>query len=144
MSKYQLFDKSKLKLESVLERASKADASIMIDPESEPQKIDKEKYRIIEELAENMLESRRRNSPIITAYGAHLFRNGCSPILIKLMEKGYVQQLLTNGAGVIHDFEMAYIGKTEEDVAEYLKKGQFGLWEETGKYLNECINGELK
>jgi len=139
MSKYALFDRNKLNLKSVKDRISKSDISIMINPELDPPKVSAEEMRLIKRLAECMKESKKRGSPIIVAYGAHLFKNGCSPIMIRLMELGYVQQILTNGAGIIHDFEMAYMGKTEEDVRNYIKQGQFGLWDETGRYLNKCM-----
>jgi len=139
MSRYELFDKSKLNLKSLVERNSKSDTSIMIDPESEAPKLTEEQYRIVESVANSILASKREGKPVILAYGAHLYKNGCSPILIELIKDGFVQQLLTNGAGVIHDFEMAYFGRTEEDVRVYMKEGQFGLWNETGYYLNKAI-----
>jgi len=139
MSRYKLFDRSKLELKSLLDRDSRFNESIMVNPESKPLKIEKKKYNTIEKLAEKMIFSKEKGAPIIIAYGAHLYRNGCSPFLINLMKKGYIQQLLTNGAGIIHDFEMAHMGKTAEDVRRYIKEGQFGLWDETGRYLNECI-----
>jgi hypothetical protein len=60
-------------------------------------------------------------------------------IFIDMMKMGYVNHILGNGAVSIHDWEFAFQGKTEEDVREYLKQGQFGLWEETGKYINGAI-----
>ncbi len=144
MSKYALFDRSKLEVKSLNERVSKSDLSIMLD-KAPP--VTQEEYDLVKKVADEFERSNNNNNnaPIIIAYGAHLFKNGCSPLLIELMKAGYVQQLLTNGAGVIHDFEMALIGKTEEDVRKYVKEGQFGIWEETGKYLNETIiNGANK
>ncbi len=90
-------------------------------------------------LAEKIKIARQKGAPIILSYGAHLFKNGLAPLVIKLMEGGYIQQLATNGAGTIHDWEMAFQGKTEEDVRYYIKKGQFGIWEETGFFLNLAI-----
>lgn len=140
MSRYKLFDRSKLKIKSVLERESKIDTSIIIDPESEPKQINDLERKIIFQLASDIKFAKSKGASLILAYGAHLFRNGCSPIMIKLMEQGYITQLLTNGAGIIHDFEMALLGKTTEDVERYVSQGQFGIWEETGKLINQCVN----
>ena len=71
--------------------------------------------------------------------GAHVLRQGNSPLLIDLMEKGLISHLAFNGAGAIHDFEVAMIGQTCESVARYIREGQFGLWEETGR-LNEAVS----
>jgi hypothetical protein len=64
---------------------------------------------------------------------------GLAPLAIALMEQGWIQHLAMNGAAAIHDFEIALIGETSEDVAEYLEDGRFGLWEETGRGMNEIV-----
>jgi hypothetical protein len=71
--------------------------------------------------------------------GAHVIKAGMSPILIDLMSRGYISALALNGAGLIHDFELALAGSTSEDVDAVLGKGQFGMSEETGRGLNEII-----
>jgi hypothetical protein len=71
--------------------------------------------------------------------GAHVIKTGVSPVLIDLMERGYVSALAMNGAGIIHDFEIALSGATSEDVDEALGPGRFGMAEETGTLLNEAI-----
>jgi len=77
---------------------------------------------------------------IIWGLGAHVLKTGLSPVLIDLMERGLVSALATNGAGVIHDFELALSGSTSEDVDEALGPGRFGMAEETGRLLNAAIN----
>ena len=77
---------------------------------------------------------------IIWGIGAHVLKTGLSPILISLMEHGFVSAIATNGAGVIHDFELALSGSTSEDVEEALGPGRFGMAEETGRLLNGAIN----
>lgn len=77
---------------------------------------------------------------IIWGLGAHVFKTGLSPVLIDLMERGFVSGVATNGAGVIHDFEIALSGGTSEDVDEALGPGRFGMAEETGRLLNTAIN----
>jgi hypothetical protein len=76
---------------------------------------------------------------IIWGIGAHVLKTGLSPILIDLMERGYICALAMNGAGVIHDFELALSGATSEDVDEALGPGRFGMAEETGRELNAVI-----
>jgi len=77
---------------------------------------------------------------IIWGFGAHVIKTGLSPVLVDLMERGFVSALATNGAGVIHDFELALSGATSEDVDEALGPGRFGMAEETGRDLNAAIN----
>ena len=76
---------------------------------------------------------------VILAFGAHAIKNGLAPVLIRLAEAGWLTHLATNGAGVIHDWEFAYQGASSEDVRENLARGQFGLWQETGLYLNLAL-----
>ena len=86
-----------------------------------------------------ILEAYHKQKPIIWMMGAHVMRRGNSRFIIDLMEKGMLTHLATNGAVAIHDFEIALIGSTLEDVERYIWDGKFGNWEETGKYLNEAI-----
>ena len=77
---------------------------------------------------------------LIWGIGAHVLKTGLSPVLIDLMERGYICALAMNGAGAIHDFELALSGATSEDVDEALGPGRFGMAEETGRELNGAIN----
>jgi hypothetical protein len=85
-------------------------------------------------------EARDGGHGIVWGLGAHVLKTGLSPVLIDLMERGFVSALATNGAGVIHDFELALSGSTSEDVDEALGPGRFGMAEETGGLLNAAIN----
>lgn len=85
-------------------------------------------------------EARSRRKPIIWGFGGHVVKVGLAPVLIELMDQGFVSALATNGSGVIHDFEIALAGKTSEDVAEALKQGLFGLTEETGRMMNQAFS----
>jgi hypothetical protein len=76
---------------------------------------------------------------VILAFGAHTIKNGLAPVLIALMEEGWLTHLATNGAGIIHDWEFAFNGESSEDVRENVSRGQFGIWEETGFYINLAI-----
>jgi hypothetical protein len=77
---------------------------------------------------------------VLWGIGAHVLKTGLSPVLIDLMERGFISALATNGAGVIHDFELALSGATSEDVDEALGPGRFGMAEETALLLNAAIN----
>ena len=93
----------------------------------------------IEKIAKEMIKAKKNNKQIILAFGAHLIKNGLSLVLRKLVEEGYITHLATNGAGSIHDWEFAFQGKSTEDVRKYVQEGQFGIWDETGKYINLAI-----
>ena len=88
--------------------------------------------------------ARDANRGIIWGFGAHVIKTGLGPILIDLMERGFVSALATNGAGVIHDFELALAASTSEDVDEALGPGRFGMAEETGELLNAAIIDGVK
>ncbi len=76
---------------------------------------------------------------VFLALGAHVIKVGLTPLIIDLMERGIISGIALNGAGIIHDFELAYIGQTSEDVAAELEDGRFGMAEETASYLNGAI-----
>jgi hypothetical protein len=85
-----------------------------------------------------IVEARRR-SGVVWGLGAHVIKTGLAPVLIDLMERGFVSAIATNGAAVIHDFEIALSGGTSEDVDAALGPGRFGMADETGRLLNEAI-----
>jgi hypothetical protein len=84
-----------------------------------------------------LVAARRAERGIVWGIGAHVIKTGVSPVLIDLMRRGYVSALAMNGAGMIHDFEIALSGGTSEDVDEALGPGRFGMAEETGQLLND-------
>lgn len=83
--------------------------------------------------------ARATGGGIIWGLGAHVIKTGLAPVVIDLMERGFVSAIATNGAGVIHDFEVAIGGATSEEVDEALGPGRFGMAEETGAWLNRAI-----
>jgi hypothetical protein len=95
--------------------------------------------RDLKAVVSRMLRAKREGGGIIWGFGAHVIKTGLSPVLIDLMRRGFVSALATNGAGVIHDFEIAIGGVTSEDVDETLGPGTFGMAEETGRLLNDAI-----
>ncbi|CAN5699921.1 hypothetical protein BH24ACI5_BH24ACI5_05040 [soil metagenome] len=84
--------------------------------------------------------TREADGGVVWGIGAHVIKTGLSPVLIDLMDRGYVSALAMNGAGVIHDFELALSGSTSEDVDEALGPGRFGMAEETATLLNAAIS----
>lgn len=81
----------------------------------------------------------RQGNPVIVGMGAHPTKAGLNPILLDLMERGIITAVAMNGAVIIHDFELAYMGQTSEDVDSEIDSGRFGMAEETGRILNEAI-----
>jgi hypothetical protein len=91
------------------------------------------------EVARDIIDSKKRKRDVVLMIGAHVVRSGVQKYIIDLMENGFITCISMNGACVIHDYELALIGKTTESVSTYIKEGQFGLWQETGQ-INEIIN----
>ncbi len=91
------------------------------------------------EVAERIGAARQAGCPVIWTIGAHVVKRGLSPILIELMEQGLITHLASNGAMTIHDFEIALLGNTSEDVATSLEDGSFGMAEETGAFMNRAV-----
>jgi hypothetical protein len=90
-------------------------------------------------LAADVLRARRLGRPILWGIGAHVLKVGLSPVLLDLMERGLVTGLAMNGAGIVHDFELAVAGRTSEEVAEGLGSGEFGMARETGAEINRAL-----
>ena len=87
-----------------------------------------------------IVDAKRADAGVVWGLGAHVVKTGLGPVLIDLMERGFVSAIATNGATVIHDFEVALVGATSEDVDEALGPGRFGMADETGRLLNGAIN----
>jgi len=130
MTRYEQLDRSQIELRPVAERGHDLRAEHCLplaapeEPYSHP-----ELGRLIERIA----AARRDGRPVIVMMGAHPIKLGLSRFLIDLIERGVITHLATNGAGLIHDFELATLGGTSEDVARWIRVGQFGLWKETGR-----------
>lgn len=92
----------------------------------------------IREVIKAIVSAGKDNREVVLMMGAHAIKCGLSPLLIKLVDEGIVTHIATNGAGAIHDFEIAFTGRTSEDVAAGLEDGTFGMAEETGYHLNEA------
>ncbi len=93
----------------------------------------------LKEIARRIARAHRGGKTILLGMGAHPIKVGLSPLIVDFMERGIVSAVAMNGAGIIHDFEIAFMGETSEDVAASLKDGSFGMAEETGAFLNRAI-----
>jgi hypothetical protein len=86
-----------------------------------------------------VVQARKDKRPVMLGMGAHSIKVGLSPVIIDLMERGIITSVALNGAGIIHDFELAFVGQTSEDVDREILSGAFGMAEETGSMLNQAI-----
>jgi hypothetical protein len=145
---YEEFDLSSVRTYPLAERKSKARAADAAKPARRDQTVDEFVAGLPDILAGADLKAivaalrsaHASGRGIIWGLGAHVIKTGVSPILVDLMQRGYVSALALNGAGVIHDFEMALSGATSEDVDEALGPGRFGMAAETAVQLNAAIN----
>ena len=134
--KVSVFDRSCLEILPLSERIHDLSVSVVKELAVVPgERIPGE----IMEVGTRIVSAKKRGSAVILMMGAHVLRSGLQRYLIDLMERGYISCLSMNGAGVIHDFELALIGATTESVAKYIVDGRFGLWRETG-IINDIVN----
>jgi len=108
---------------------------ILVDPDSAPRSPSPALEKQVEEAACCVLDARRRGASVMLIYGAHLLRNGAALILDRMMGNGWITHLATNGAGTIHDWEYAWLGRSTESVRENVATGTFGTWDETGRCI---------
>jgi hypothetical protein len=100
--------------------------------------------KTLREVAQAITKAHRRGRPVIVGMGAHVVKVGLGPLLVDLMERGIVTALAMNGAVIIHDFELAFMGHTSEEVDAEIDSGRFGMAEETGRLLNEAVTLGMK
>jgi hypothetical protein len=94
-------------------------------------------------VVESIYNARQFQRPVVVLLGGHPIKLGLSRFIVDLIERGWITHIATNGAGIIHDFELALVGGTSEDVAKWIRVGQFGLWHETS-LLNDAIRESAK
>ncbi len=101
-----------------------------------------ESWKQTEELAElisRIQKAKEQGKPIVWSLGGHVIKCGLSRYLIELMKNGFINHVTGNGSVSIHDFEIAFLGGTSENVAIAIEDGSFGMWEETGRWMNRAI-----
>lgn len=128
-----LFDRSRLQLRPLRERRHDLDLAAIRPLAPAPVA-----HGALEKVAAALRAAKQNGRAAILMMGAHVLRSGLQRYLMDFMERGWITCLAMNGAGVIHDYEMALAGATTESVSRYIADGQFGLWQETGA-LNEWV-----
>jgi hypothetical protein len=134
-SKYPRFDRSRLIVKPLAERANDLSLSRWLTLDDPTPPFDSPD---LSKLADRLQRARKAGSARILMMGAHVLRGGVNRHIIDLLERGFINHIAMNGAGAIHDYELARIGATTESVARYIRSGEFGLWRETGE-LNDRI-----
>jgi hypothetical protein len=113
--------------------------NILVNPEGPPPPCPAPLQETIRRCAKAITQARERKAGVMLLYGAHVIKNGAMAIVNQLIERGWLTHLATNGAGTIHDWELAFLGRTEESVRENVATGTFGTWDETGRYLHLAL-----
>jgi hypothetical protein len=137
---YPQFDRSKLKLLPLAERNHDMTVDHVL-PLDAP--LNAPIHHNMPHIAERIVAARRNGKPVIFMMGAHVIKSGASRFVIDLIERGLITHVAMNGAGPIHDFELAMLGASTERVAHYISVGQFGLWQETG-FINDIVRQGLE
>lgn len=132
---YKKFDRSKIKFLPLAKRKNKITIKDIFNLDDETSPYKNPDFEI---LAKRILKARENGRPVIWMMGAHPIRRGNSRFIIDLMKRDIITHIATNGACAIHDFELAYLGETCEDVEFYIKDGKFGNWAETGFAINKA------
>ncbi len=132
----KMLDFTKIKTISIKQRKNKVKLSNLIKPENSKLLI---KSKDFDELIDKIVNTHKNKKQIILMMGAHVIKTGMSLLIIDLLKKGIINHIAMNGAGPIHDFELALVGETSEYVEKTIEDGTFGMIEETGSILNEAI-----
>jgi hypothetical protein len=133
-------DLKKVKAFPLAERRSLSElGKMLLDPKGSPPPCGAQVLASIESCARNLIPARQKGASVMLLYGAHLIKNGAVRIVNELIEKGWVTHLATNGAGTIHDWELAFQGRTEESVRKNVATGTFGTWDETGRNIHLAL-----
>jgi hypothetical protein len=129
-------DWTQLRVFPLAERKSLTQADdILRDPEAAPPACTEAVAKQVAECVARIRAARERGAAVVLLYGAHLLRNGAARVLEQMMARGWVTHLATNGAGTIHDWEYAWLGRSTESVRANVPTGTFGAWDETGRNI---------
>lgn len=145
-SRYPRIDLTQLKTMSIADRASKVSASDFARVHEPGSSLDSFidslpdilAGRWVRTVISRIANARKLGKPCAVAMGAHVIKCGLSPIVIDLMRRGVITSLSMNGAGAIHDSEIAFFGETSEDVVDGMRTGMFGMATETADFVNGC------
>jgi len=142
-SKYQTFDRAWLQIKPLAEREHSLHLDRWMSLEDDPPPYE---HPQLGEIATRLSRAKASAAARVLIMGAHVIRAGVNRHIIDLMERGFIDHVAMNGAGGIHDYELARIGATTESVDRYIRTGEFGLWRETGEindWVTEAAHLEL-
>lgn len=141
MSRHTIFDTTKLALKHLRHRRHIVTYEDMLQVHDVSQT---RRNSDLCKVANRVVKAHRDDKPVILVAGAHVIKRGLSRLVIDLMERGILSHVCLNGGGMIHDFELALVGGTSENVSQSIRKGQFGLWNELGLLHAAIIEGHAK
>jgi hypothetical protein len=137
--KYAVFDFSQVETYPIGERPNKVRAEDLVVPEDVARSQIPYQDEALDEVAQHIKDARSKDCPVIWMMGAHPVKLGLAPLVNDLIRRDMITLVATNGAGAIHDFELALIGQTSESVPNALPEGRFGMAYETGTYMNDAM-----
>jgi hypothetical protein len=112
---------------------------ILVDPATVPPPLPDDTREAVRDCAHSLVAARQHGAAVLLIYGAHLLRNGAALLIERLLAAGTLTHLATNGAGTIHDWEYAWLGRSTESVRDNVANGTFGAWDETGRYIHLAL-----
>jgi len=112
---------------------------ILVEPSKAPAPLPQDAAEAVRTCARDVRAARQRGAAVLLIYGAHLLRNGAALLLDRLLADGWLTHLATNGAGTIHDWEYAWLGRSTESVRDGVAAGTFGTWDETGRNIHLAL-----
>lgn len=134
------FDLRRVKVYPLAERLSMSRVEeVLVEPSSEPGPCDAGVRAAIERCADEIINARKKGAGVMAIYGAHLIKNGGQLLLNAMIDHQWLTHLATNGAGIIHDWEFAFLGRSTESVRDNVATGSFGTWDETGRYIHLAL-----
>ena len=136
---YPQFDRSRLLLRPLAERVHDMTLEDVLPLDAPVAPLDNPD---LDTIAATIRQARADGRPVIWMMGAHVIKQGLSRFVVDLLRRGVITHLAMNGACTIHDWELALVGATTESVANYIREGEFGLWQETGA-VNEAARAAM-
>jgi len=112
---------------------------ILIEPSSQPPALEPRASDLVHGCAQRVREALAGGRTVMLIYGAHLIKNGAHLLLCQMLDRGWLTHLATNGAGIIHDWEFSYLGRSTESVRDNVATGTFGTWDETGRLIHLAL-----
>lgn len=140
MDPYPRFDLKQVKVLPLRERRSMATVEeTVVEVATPPPPCDEFVSRQIDRCVDSIQSALERKASVLLIYGAHLIKNGGQALLNQMMDRGWISHLATNGAGIIHDWEFAFHGRSTECVRSNVATGTFGTWDETGRHIQQAL-----